>query len=76
MAKDLRTLILSTGKTKTCATRRANEARRTSKVLEKALIWGIQVFGHYAPTRVTEIDQTKPFKSVAHYAYTHGYKPL
>lgn len=74
MSTQLRTLILSTGVTKTCATRRANEAHRAGKIFERALIWGIKTFGEFAPTRATMIDGDKPFKSIAHYAYKHGYR--
>ena len=36
----LRELILSTGTTKTCATRRANETEREGGYMLRALIWG------------------------------------
>lgn len=70
---ELNQLILATGVTKTCATRRANEALKHGKYMERALIWGLKTFGDCAPTRVTQIDESKPFKSIAHYAYMKGF---
>lgn len=70
----LRELILSTGTTKTCATRRANETEREGGYMLRALIWGIKTFGPSAPTRVVFIDKNDPFKSIAAYAHKHGYK--
>lgn len=54
----LRELILSTGTTKTCATRRANETEREGGYMLRALIWGIKTFGPSAPTRVVFIDKS------------------
>ena len=70
----LRELILSTGTTKTCATRRANETEREGGYMLRALIWGIKTFGPSAPTRVVFIDKNDPCKSIAAYARKHGYK--
>ena len=60
----LRELILSTGTTKTCATRRANETEREGGYMLRALIWGIKTFG----------PKNDPFRSIAAYARKHGYK--
>lgn len=73
----LKDKMLANGITPKAATRRTNEINKEPKVVAKAVSWGIDTFGEYAPTKMSEIksvENTDIFKAIAHLAFKHGYK--
>ena len=73
----LREKMLEIGVTPKAASRRANAIAREHKVVGKAVSWGIDTFGEFAPTKMSEIrkaENTDIFKAVARIAFQHGYK--
>lgn len=77
LTKEVNDMILATGVSKTCATRRANRASKEGTMYLKAIKWGLLTFGDFAPTKLSDFTKLNPnpFKAIARYAYTHGFKP-
>lgn len=73
----LRDKMLEIGVTPKAASRRTNAIAKEHKVVAKAVSWGIDTFGEYAPTKMSDIrkaENSDIFKAIARVAFQRGYK--
>lgn len=73
----LREKMLEIGVTEKAATRRTNAIAKEPKVVGNAVSWGIDTFGEFAPTKMSEIkrvENTDVFKAIARVAFQRGYR--
>lgn len=73
----LRDKMLEIGVTEKAATRRTNVIAKEPKVVGKAVSWGIDTFGEFAPTKMSDIrkvENTDIFKAIARIAFKRGYR--
>ena len=73
----LREKMLEIGVTPKAASRRTNAIAKEHKVVAKAVSWGIDTFGEFAPTKMSDIrkaENSDIFKAIARVAFQRGYK--
>ena len=75
----LRDKMLEIGVTPKAASRRTNAIAKEHKVVAKAVSWGIDTFGEFAPTKMSDIrkaENSDIFKAIARVAFQRGFDVL